>query len=175
MEQTIKKAIGDAGVITTAIRKNHFPNKGFGFIRQWLEEHELDRHMPIELESTEIAIVVKGFGLLMQVRLSDHNQLGLWGGVLNNGEKPVEGAIRELHEELGLEISPEQLEFIEENDHTHEYANHDKAIFHSYRYKLVLENMPQIKLDSEPVGVFMLVSTVLPHQSEFVYNLLCDL
>ena len=44
--------------------------------------------MAIELESTEIAILVKGVGLLMQVRLSDHNQLGLWGGVLDDGELP---------------------------------------------------------------------------------------
>lgn len=174
METATKKAIIEAGVITTAIRKNYFPNQKFGFIRQWLEEHQLDRHMAIELKSTEIAIIVKGFGLLMQVRLSDHNQLGLWGGVIDDGEQPIEAAMRELHEELGLNVSPEQLIFMEENDHEHEYANGDKAIFHSYRYKLVLDYMPQIKLDSESVGVFMLVSTVLPHQNEFVYKLLCN-
>lgn len=174
VETATKKAIIKAGVVTTAIRKEHFTGKGFGFIRQWLEDHNLDRHLPIELESTEIAVFVKGLGLLMQVRPSDHNQLGLWGGVLNDGELPIDGAMRELREELGLEISPELLEFVEENDHTHEYANHDKAIFHTYRYKLILDSMPKIKLDSESVGVFMLVSTVLPHQNEFVYRILCS-
>lgn len=174
MEQTILKAIDMAGEVSTAIRKKYFSGKDFGFIRQWLEDHHRDRHMPIELESTEIAIFVKGLGLLMQVRLSDHNQLGLWGGVLNDGEKPIEGAVRELREELGLEISPELLEFVEENDHAHEYANHDKATFHTYRFKMTLDTMPKVKLDSESVGVFMLVSTVLPHQNEFVYRILCE-
>ena len=174
MEQAAVRAIKKAGEVSTAIREKYFPGKGFGFIRQWLEDHNLDRHLPIELESTEIAIFVKDFGLLMQVRPCDHNQLGLWGGVMNNGESPIEGAVRELREELGLEISPEQLEFVEENDHTHTYANHDQAKFHTYRFKMTLDAMPQIKLDSESVGVFMLVSTVLPHQNEFVYRILCE-
>ena len=174
MGNATEKAIIKASVVSTAIRKEYFSGKDFKFIRQWLKDHNLDDHMPIELKSTEIAIFVKGLGLLMQVRPSDHNQLGLWGGVLNDGEIPINGAVRELREELGLEISPEHLEFVEENIHTHEYANHDKAIFHTYRFKMILDTMPKIKLDSESVGVFMLVSTVLPHQNEFVHRILCE-
>lgn len=52
--------------------------------------------MSIELRSTEIALVTP-FGVMMQIRPSDHNQLGMWGGVLNDGEEPIVGAFMVVH------------------------------------------------------------------------------
>lgn len=164
-------AIRDAGVVTTAIRETYFKGKNFGFIRDWLEEHGLDRHLTIELKATQIAVITP-FGIMMQIRPSDRDQLGLWGGVLEDNETPEEGALRELREEIGLELPIEALEFVEENTHNHEYANHDKAIFHAYRFKVVLDYVPRVQTDEESTGVFMVVHTILNHQQEFVKRLL---
>ena len=170
MQEAIK-AIREAGIVTSAIRQTYFKGQGFGYIRNWLEKNGLDRHLEIELRSTEIALVTP-FGIMMQIRPTDHDQLGLWGGVLKDTETPEEGAIREIREETGLEIPAEALVFMEENDHSHQYANGDKAIFHSYRFKVELDYVPQIKTDEESTGVFMLVHTVLDHQQDFVKRIL---
>lgn len=165
------EAIRNAGVVTYAVRHTYFQGQGFGAIRNWLQENGLDRHLAIELRSTEIALVTP-FGIMMQIRPTDHDQLGLWGGVLKDTETPEDGAIRELREETGIEFPADALEFMEENDHSHQYANGDKAIFHCYRFKIVLDYVPKIKTDEESTGVFMLVHTVLDHQQDFVKRIL---
>lgn len=169
--EKMKKEIFAAGRITSEIKNNYFSGVGFGTIRNRLEEMGLDRHMPIELESTEIAVVTP-FGIMMQIRPTDYNQLGMWGGVLNDGEQPEEGAIRELREETGIKVDKDQLEFVEVNEHFHEYANGDKAFFKCYRFVLRLDHVPQIATDEESVGAYMVVHTILEHQREFIKSLL---
>lgn len=165
------KAIREAGVVTSAIWQTYFQGQGYRYIRNWLEEHGLDRHLAMEQRSTEIALVTP-FGIMMQIRPTDHDQLGLWGGILTDTETPEDGAIRELREETGLEFPVEALEFMEENDHSHQYANGDKVIFHCYRFKIVLDYVPKIQTDEESTGVYMLVHTVLDHQQDFVKRVL---
>ena len=169
--ENIKKQIIEAGRVSTELKKKYFSGVGFGTIRNRLEEMGLDRHMPIELRSTEIAIMTP-FGVMMQIRPTDHNQLGLWGGVLNDDEEPVDGAIRELCEETGIQVEASQLQFVEENEHFHKYANGDMAFFKSYRFVLKLEEVPQITTDEESVGAFMVVHTILEHQVEFIKRVL---
>lgn len=169
--ECVKKKILEAGRVTSDIKKEYFYGSGFGTIRDKLEEMGLDRHMPIELRSTEIAVVTP-FGIMMQIRPSDKNQLGLWGGVLNDGEEPEDGAIRELVEETGIQLSKGQLEFVELNEHFHEYANGDKAYFKTYRYVVKFESIPKITTDEESVGAFMVVHTILEHQRDFIKRLL---
>lgn len=171
MKETISAIRKAEGIVTTAIRETYFKGKDFRFIRDWLEEHEFDRHLPIELQSTEIALVTP-FGIMMQIRPTDRDQLGFWGGVLEDNETPEEGAVRELREETGLHLPIESFEFVEEYTHSHEYANQDKAIFHTYRYKVSLDYVPKIQTDEESTGVFMVVHTILDHQQEFVKRLL---
>ncbi|MBR3614752.1 MAG: NUDIX domain-containing protein [Clostridia bacterium] len=130
--------------------------------------------MILELRSTEIAVLTP-FGVIMQIRAYDHDQLGLWGGVLEEDEEPAAGAVRELKEETGLEITEEQLQFVEINEHFHEYANGDKAYFHSYRYILELDYVPKIVTDEESVGAIMVVHTILSHQQEFVKRVLGEI
>lgn len=59
--------------------------------------------------------VVNGSHLLMGRR----NDNGKWtnpGGHLDDGETPLDGAIRELAEETGIEVSPEDMEFLGSED-----------------------------------------------------------
>lgn len=160
--------------VSYGIRSKYFSNWSFGEIRDWLEENDLDRHLPIELASTEIAICTP-FGVLMQIRPSDNDQLGMWGGVLNPGEQPVYGAVRELREETGIEVKAEDLEFIEINEHDHKYANNDKAHFKTYRYRLSLNYVPKVTTDEESVGAVMVAHTILSHQQDFIRRMLDEL
>lgn len=172
------KSIREAGVVTTAIRKSYFEGKNFSYIRTWLGEHGIDSHLPIQLESAEIAIVTP-LGLPLQIRPLDYNKLGLWGGVMEYGETPEECAIREVREETGIEVSIENLKFVEVNDHFNEYSNGDKAIFHTYRFKLVFDALPEIRIDNESAGVCVvthesMISRVIEHQRDFVKRVLTE-
>lgn len=167
----IKNEIIEAGMITTEIKKKYFWGVSFEEIRKKLEEIGIDRHIPIELKSTEIAILTPE-GILMQIRPLDKNQLGLWGGALNDDEEPIDGAIREIFEETGIKLDKEQLEFIETHEHFHEYANQDKAYFKSYRYLVRFDYVPEIKIDEESNGTVLVSHTILNDQQDLVKRLL---
>lgn len=57
-----------------------------------------------------------GVEVLFQQRSLSVNNGGKWdvsaGGHINNGERTVNAAVRELHEEIGVNVLPEDLEFI---------------------------------------------------------------
>lgn len=175
--KNLKAQITDKGRVSRNIRLKYFGDKSFAEIRDWLEENGLDRHMAIELTSTEIAIQVPD-GILLQVRSADKNQLGMWGGVLEHGETPVDGALRELYEETGLVITRDDLMFIETNKHQHKYANGDIAFFKSYRFVIRFEEeISKLKLDFESNGFRVIssieeVANVLSHQQNFLIKLL---
>lgn len=171
MNKKLYDKIFEAGCITSEIKKEYFAGMEIKRIRNILEELGLDRHMPIELISTEIAIITP-FGVLMQVRPTDHDQLGMWGGVLNDDEEPATGAVRELREETGIIVEESQLEFKESNEHFHEYANGDKAYFKSYRYVVRFDYVPKVITDEESVGAVMVAHIILKHQQEFIGKLL---
>lgn len=148
-----------------------FQDKDFLFIRKWLGDHGMDPHMMLELSSTEIAIVTP-WGVMMEVRTADNGKLGLCGGVLRRNETVVECAVREAKEELGICIDPRHLIFVEDDIHTHEYANKDKALFRCYRFVYLLDEIPEdLEFDSESTGVEFvknLRDDILPNQQDFV-------
>ena len=102
LTEKIKQEIKRKGWVSFPIIDKYFPTLDFLAIRNQLEEMGLDRHMTIEQKSTEIALLTPS-GVIMQIRPSDNNQLGLWGGVLEYGESFKDGAIRELFEETGIQ------------------------------------------------------------------------
>lgn len=170
---TAIEAITREKKVTKAIRLEYFRGWGFAKIRDWLEEHGIDRHTAIEFISTEIALICPR-GLIMQVRASDSNKLGLWGGVVNDDEKPEDGAVREIREETGVVINVNQLEFSGIDAHSHTYANGDMAAFTAYRYIVRLDYNPEIHIEGAPdesTGVCYL-TPILDHQKEFVNQIL---
>jgi len=170
--EKIKNEILKAGRVTTEIREKYFPGKGFKEIRDTIEIMGLDRHMILELFSTEIAVKTP-FGVLMQIRPNDNNQLGLWGGILEDGEEPIDGAVRELYEETGIRVEKSQLKFVEMQEKLHVYAdNADQVWFKTYRYILQLDYVPEITTDEESVGAFMVVHTIISHQQDFIKRVL---
>lgn len=151
LSDRLAERIQEEGKVSKEIRKEFFGGKGFGYIRDWLEKHNLDRHMPLELDSTEVALVTPK-GILMQIRQADDGKLGFFGGCMNDGETPKEGAIREIMEETGLSLKEEDLELSEDIASPHEYPNGDKVLFRTYRYIAHFDEVPKIKLDEESLG-----------------------
>lgn len=166
------KKIKEIGRITYQMKEEFFRGMNVLQIRNKCEELGIDRHIPIELYSTEIAVVTPS-GVLMQIR-HDDNKLGLWGGMLECNETPIVGAIREFREETGLEIDEEKFEFVDEYDHTHEYSNGDKAILHTYRFKVCLNYIPSIQIDEESDGYCIVSYPILSSQQDFVEKMLLE-
>lgn len=77
--------------------------------------------------SVHIWIMNDNGELLLQQRLSSaHKFPNMWtntGGAVQAGETSIEGAIRELKEELGIEIKKEELEFIASYKRPRDYAD----------------------------------------------------
>lgn len=160
-------------MVTTEMRKTTFAGMNFLQIRNALEAQGLDRHMPIELESTEVALITPE-GIILQVRAQNEG-IGLWGGSIEWGETPLEGAVRELAEETGLLLKEEQFTYMETHKHSHTYPNQDKAIFTAYRYVVRLEYIPEIRIDEESTGYVIikeLIDGIMKSDAEFVKQLL---
>ena len=174
--KSVINAIREQGFVSNTIRTNELKHLNIFEIRNWLESNGFSRHLAIECVSTEIAICTPK-GVLMQVRSSDNQSLGMWGGVVDPGESPTECAIRELVEETGIHARVEELEFVDMDNHNHTYANGNKSIFHAHRYLLKLNYVPHVHINYESTGSYIIssekdVERVLEHQREFILNLI---
>jgi 8-oxo-dGTP pyrophosphatase MutT (NUDIX family) len=155
MEELVKK-IQEQNCITFEIQDEFFKGKDYIYIRDWLENHGLDRHMIIDKKSAGIIIVIRNSTtqkLLLQIRSTEESRVGIFGGGIEDNETPIESAIRELKEELNIDVKPEQLEFLSINNHILTYGNGDKVHYIAHMYVLELSEFPAIKLDFESNGV----------------------
>ena len=66
------------------------------------------------------------------------------GGKLERGENPLDAVVRELQEEAGLRLAPDQFEHIAKLYVRKPYSDH---IFHIFRARL--PNLPAVKLTSD--------------------------
>lgn len=143
--------------ITLDIKEKYFKGKSFKEIRNWLEIHNMDRHIAIDIKTAGVIILISNLNednkVLVQVRADERARLGVFGGGIEKNETPIQAAIRELKEETGIKVSEEQLEFLEINEHDLEYTNGDKAHYVASLYLLKLSEYPTIKLDSESNGI----------------------
>ena len=171
----LAQIISDAGRVTLDIWESHFIGMGHRQVRAWLQNHNLPADMILELRSTEIAVVTPA-GILMQVRGSDNGQLGMWGGANIWYENYETCARREMWEETRIALKEGQLIEKEDNQHYHKYANGQQADFHTRRYVLLLDYVPDIVLDHESTGSRLITSVVdepiLDHQVDFIRRVL---
>lgn len=150
------KRIKENNCVTFEIQDEFFKGKDYIYIRDWLENHGLDRHMIIDKKSAGIIIVIRNSTtqkLLLQIRSTEESRVGIFGGGIEDNETPIDSAIRELKEELNIDVKPEQLEFLSINNHILTYGNGDKVHYIAHMYVLELSEFPAIKLDFESNGV----------------------
>ena len=155
MEELVKK-IQEHNCVTFEIQDEFFKGKDYIYIRDWLENHGLDRHMIIDKKSAGIIIVIRNSTtqkLLLQIRSTEESRVGIFGGGIEDNETPIDSAIRELKEELNIDVKPEQLEFLSINNHILTYGNGDKVHYIAHMYVLELSEFPAITLDFESNGV----------------------
>jgi len=67
-------------------------------------------------DRTRIVIVQNGEILAMQQWIGT-GRWSLPGGGLHRGEQPVQGALRELREETGVQVTPQQLDYLGIHDY----------------------------------------------------------
>lgn len=175
---SISETIRHCGFVSQQLRSSYFAKMTLPQIREWLEFNGFSRHIPIETFSTEVAICTPN-GVIMQIKPADNNSLCMWGGEINFGEEPINGAIREIFEETGLTITADQLNFKQFLKHEHRYSNGNVVWYSTYRYALKLDNIPSIALDPESSGYCFIschsseedVNKILPVQREFILSL----
>lgn len=164
--QEVITAIKRENRVTKLIRLKYFLNCSVQEIRDWLEANGLDRHMPIQYVSTEIIVQVPG-GILMQIRANETGKLGLWGGIVQSKEQVTPSAIRKFYEKTGIQITQDDLMYIDTIRHMHKYPNGDFAYLSIYRYALKFDSIPKIKLNDDSIG-WKIIST--PDQLSQVFE-----
>ncbi|WP_244615670.1 NUDIX hydrolase [Stackebrandtia albiflava] len=66
---------------------------------------------------------------LLMLRQPPGHGWGLPAGLLERGERPVDGAVRELHEETGIALTPEDVEPAAPNAVVHTYGRWVDTVF----------------------------------------------
>ncbi|MCU7825769.1 NUDIX hydrolase [Kitasatospora sp. DSM 101779] len=72
------------------------------------------------------AVIVDEQGRVLLNRRSDNGRWALIGGILDPGEQPADGLVREVQEETGMSVEPERLTSVTVSP-MQEYPNGDRA------------------------------------------------
>jgi len=83
---------------------------------------------------------------LLVIENSYRRRLSLPAGGLGRGEAPIDAALRELQEEVGIQARPEQLHFVAEIVSEAGYAED-----HAHFYELLCEERPAVTIDRREV------------------------
>ena len=127
-----------------------------------------------------IWIYHKQKGILLQKRaITKRNAPGKWeicAGHVLAGEEPINSAIREIQEEIGITVVPEQLDFITVDKLQKQYKDRQNNDF-SYRYGLELDDKNEkFKLQKEEVSDVQYVTIeelekiVMDKNDEYVFS-----
>jgi 8-oxo-dGTP pyrophosphatase MutT (NUDIX family) len=93
-----------------------------------------------------VHVAVWSGGRVLVVRQSYRRGVGLPAGGVKGGEPPERAATRELSEEVGIEVSPEQLRLAMERVVYIEHKEDDMRI-----YRVDLESEPRITIDRREI------------------------
>jgi len=85
-------------------------------------------------------------GRVLAIRNSYRSLLALPAGGMKRGEAPREAAVRELREEVGLSLAPDDLRFACEIDSDHEYTRD-----HCWFFEVDLAQAPTVVPDGREV------------------------
>lgn len=123
------------------------------------------------IESVRLGVAVALIDLqghLLLERRSDVGWWGITGGRLDVGETPVECGLREIYEETGLTLAPEDLTLLSVYGDPHDGRILQYPDCRSHLvdivYLSVLQNQPQLRLSDESLELEFFSVEDLPNQ-----------
>ncbi|MFT4235242.1 MAG: NUDIX domain-containing protein [Microbacterium sp.] len=86
-------------------------------------------------------------GQVLTVRKRGTSTFMLPGGKPEAGERPIDTAIREVHEELGIDVAPEQLTLL--GDFTSRAANEAGHALEATVFRAAIVSEPEVRAEIE--------------------------
>ena len=114
------------------------------------------------------ALIVWKDQILLVRNVADHNRWTLPGGGPKSGESYIESIARELHEELSIRLSTEELRLIKQYDKTEVGEPYDKIC---YSLDLSESRLSKITLSNEILEARWFSATRLPRRLSPVVEL----
>lgn len=102
--------------------------------KTWLEK----QHSRV---SSSAMILENGIGQALIVKANYKSYWTFPGGIIDEGETPKEGAIRETFEEVGIKVDPKKVEFVAVVNRKSDYADTYQFIFKAPLEKDMLANI----------------------------------
>lgn len=100
-------------------------------------------------------ILENGIGQVLIVKANYKPYWTFPGGIIDPGETPKQGAIRETFEEVGVKIAPENVQFVAVVDRKSDFAQTYQFIF---RAKLLPGALDEIVLQATEIDEYALVT-----------------
>jgi len=109
------------------------------------------------------AVVIHGDGRLLLGRRADNGLWAVVSGILEPGEQPAMGAVREVLEETGIHVVVEGLAAVSSNPETVRYENGDRAQYLDLTFlcRAIGPDDPQVG-DDESTAVGWFEANALP-------------
>jgi 8-oxo-dGTP diphosphatase len=123
-----------------------------------MNQHSVEEHieymeaLPKRVSSVGLMLETHD-GRLLIVKASYKKHWTVPGGVIDERETPLQAAVRETYEEVGLTINPEDVTFVA-------VANRTGPVFDTYQFifKAPLPNDMEIRLQEDEIDEYMLVT-----------------
>lgn len=118
--------------------------KGYSYLLRVIDGEIVETGM----SCVDLVILVKnvdGYKVL-SIKRGHEPFVGMWanpGGNIDEGEKPIDAAVRELEEETGLLISPDKLAFCGMFDKPWRDPRNKNCV--SYAFRVILDDYPEVK------------------------------
>lgn len=152
-EKLVRNYIVKHDKVPLWLRESHFaPYTELTKIRDWLEENELYRHLPIASRSTELAFLTPDGEIVLQKRIDNNVPYALWGGAKKWSETILRCAQRELFEETGVKKRLFNFVCIGKKRARHTYKSGDVVDFYPTFYVVCCKPGTQIQTSKESIG-----------------------
>lgn len=120
-----------------------------------------------------VGIIVRWNGLILLCKRTDNGLWGLPGGGIEDGEEPLDAAIRELREETGLCLKEENFIYIGVSISEPNLAKKDSRLGCGVDYLVDLDysNEPIIEISKREASDYKWVSIedILAHPNDTIY------